>query len=78
VIVERTSFFCEDRDQLTVQHVPEWIYRATYPAWFLSEKRFLTAFAERYRVVASFPTADAINPERGRAYWKGFIFEIVS
>ncbi len=78
VIVDRTSFFGEDRDLLTVQHVPEWIYRATYPAWFLSEKRFLHAFAKRYRVVASFPAADAIHPERGRAYWKGFIFEIAS
>jgi putative methyltransferase (TIGR04325 family) len=78
VIVDRTSFFCEDRDRLTVQHVPEWIYRATYPAWFLSEKRFLNAFAKRYRAVASFPAADAINPEGGRAYWKGFIFEIDS
>ncbi len=31
-------FLCGNRDLLTVQHVPEWVYRATYPAWFLSEK----------------------------------------
>lgn len=76
VIVDRTAFFSADRDLLTVQHVPEWIYRATYPAWFLSEKRFLSWFSKRYRLVASFPAADDISPEAGSAYWKGFIFEI--
>lgn len=77
VIVDRTAFFAHDRDLLTVQHVPEWIYRATYPAWFLSEKRFLSCFSTCYRLVASFPASDAIHPEKGNGYWKGFIFEVV-
>ena len=76
VIVDRTAFFRGDRDLLTVQHVPEWIYRATYPAWFLSEKRFLSSFSQCYRLVGSFPAADALHPEKGRADWKGFLFEI--
>jgi putative methyltransferase (TIGR04325 family) len=78
IIVDRTAFFCGDRDLLTVQHVPEWIYQATYPAWFLCEKRFLQSFRERYRLVASFPASDAIDPEKGSAQWKGFLFEIRS
>src|SRR5207249_4552400 len=48
VIVDRTPFMRDGRDRLTVQHVPAWIYEASYPAWFLSEERFLTCFHARY------------------------------
>jgi putative methyltransferase (TIGR04325 family) len=76
IIVDRTPFCRGDRDLLTIQHVPEAIFRATLPAWFLSEKRFLSWFSKRYRLVASFPASDDICPEAGSAYWKGFVFEI--
>ena len=75
VIVDRTAFFAGGRDLLTVQHIPEWIYRATYPAWFLCEKRFLSYFNKRYRLVASFASLDALRLENGSGDWKGFIFE---
>ena len=76
IIVDRTAFFRGDRDLLTVQHVPESIFRATLPAWFLSEKRFLSAFGKHYRLVAGFTASDALQPEQGPADFKGFIFEI--
>lgn len=78
VIVDRTAFFSGNRDLLTVQHVPDWIYRASYPAWFLSEERFLHSFGKHYRLVASFAALDALHPEKGSAAWKGFIFELQS
>ncbi len=76
VIVDRTAFFAENRDLLTVQYVPDSIYRASYPAWFLSEERFLNSFRTHYRLVASFTALDGLDPEKGSAVWKGFIFEL--
>jgi putative methyltransferase (TIGR04325 family) len=76
IIVDRTAFASNGRDRLTVEHVPAWIYPASYPSWFLSEKRFLAHFEPRYKLVASFPALDAIDPEGGKAKYKGFIFEL--
>jgi putative methyltransferase (TIGR04325 family) len=76
IIVDRTAFFRGDRDLLSVQHVPESIYRATLPVWFLSETRFLSAFGTRYRMVAGFAALDALHPEKGCADFRGYIFEI--
>lgn len=76
VIVDRTAFMRNGTARLTVQHVPEWIYRASYPAWFLSEQRFIECFEPRYKLIASFPALDATQPEGGEADYKGFIFEL--
>jgi len=76
VIVDRTAFFCGNRDRLTVQHVPEWIFPVTLPAWFLSEERFLSMFRNRYQLITGFPACDALHLAKGTAVSKGFIFEI--
>jgi putative methyltransferase (TIGR04325 family) len=76
VIIDRTAFLEADRDRLTVQTVPEWIYPASYPAWFLSETRLTqTMTAARYGLVADFPGSDDVSPEGEPAYFKGFIYE---
>jgi putative methyltransferase (TIGR04325 family) len=76
VIVDRTPFLRSDRDRLTIQHVPEWLYPASYPAWFFGETRFLRLFESAgYRLVADFPGADNYSPPGDAAYFKGFIFE---
>jgi len=76
IIVDRTAFAPNGRDRLTVEHVPAWIYPASYPSWFLSEKRFLAHLDQRYKQPASFPARDTIAPEGGEAVYKGFIFEL--
>ena len=75
VIVERTGFMSDGSDRLTVQHVPEWIYPATYPAWFLSEMSFRKCFQPRYDLVCDYAGADCVHPEGGTAYFKGFMFD---
>jgi len=76
VIVDRTPFLASDRDRLTVQTVPEWIYPATYPAWFLSETKFAGMFAEAgYEIVADFDGADTVSLPDESSYFKGFIYE---
>ena len=75
-IVDRTAFLAADRDRLTVQTVPEWIYPASYPAWFLSETKFAAMFAAAgYRLVADFSGADTVSLPDETAYFKGFIYE---
>jgi putative methyltransferase (TIGR04325 family) len=76
IIVDRTAFASDGRDRLTVEHVPAWIYSASYPSWFLSEKRFLAEFDEGYQLVADFSALDTLEPEGGKAAYKGFIFEL--
>jgi putative methyltransferase (TIGR04325 family) len=57
VVVDRTPCSALERDVLTVQKVPEEIYRASYPCWILSRRRLLDAFGPRYRLLASFADA---------------------
>ena len=75
VIVDRTPFMRSGRDRLTVQRVPPWIYEASYPAWFLSEQRFLACFEKDYRLLTSFSALDTHHPEGDEADYKGFIFQ---
>jgi putative methyltransferase (TIGR04325 family) len=75
VVVERTPFLRSGRDRLTVQQVPEWIYPASYPAWFFSEARFRACFAQRYELVAEYAGADVVSLEGETPYFKGFQFQ---
>jgi putative methyltransferase (TIGR04325 family) len=75
VIIDRTAFMRDGRERLTVEHVPEWIYRASYPAWFLSRKLFMAKFHARYDLLAEFHALDTAQPEGREADYKGFIFE---
>jgi len=75
IIVDRTPFIANGMSRLTVQHVPKRIYRACYPAWFLSEKDFIAKFVRQYERIATWPALDKHNPKGGRAEYKGFLFE---
>ena len=76
VVVDRTPYMCDGNTRLTVEHVPAWIYPASYPAWFLSEERFLACFGSRYQLVARFPALDDLQPEAGEAKTWGHIFDL--
>jgi len=76
IILDRTPFMVNGIARLTVQHVPEWIYPASYPAWFLSENEFLAKCVAHYERIATWPAMDKHNPEGGRAEYKGFLFEL--
>ena len=76
VIVDRTAFTARGRDRLTVQHVPSWIYEASYPAWFFSEARLRACFDGHYGLVCEFPRADIVHLDGDEVYFKGFHFQI--
>ena len=79
LILDRTAFLRGDRDRLTVQAVPEWIYPASYPSWFLSESKLTRAITGGgYHLVSDFKGTDDLSPKDapGSGYYKGFIFDL--
>jgi len=78
VIVDRTPMLHGERDRLTVQRVPPFIYgRAVrYPAWFLGRNRFMGNFASDYLVESEFPALDSPYWIDGScAVFSGFLFD---
>jgi putative methyltransferase (TIGR04325 family) len=79
VIVDRAAFLAADRDRLTVETVPDWIYPASYPSWFLSETKVTGAVtAAGYSLVADFAGIDRLAPPDEAAYFKGFICDLAA
>ena len=76
IVFDRTPFMLNGMARLTVQYVPRRIYRASYPAWFLSENEFLAKFEGRYEKIVTWPALDKHHPQGGRAEYKGFLFEL--
>jgi putative methyltransferase (TIGR04325 family) len=77
ILVDRTAFIEGPAERITVQVVPDEIYKASYPAWFLNEEKFIQAFMSQYKLVTSLPdTIDGEDIVDGyRVYRKGFLFE---
>ncbi len=59
ILIDRTPFLENNcRDRLTVQYVPECIYKASYPARFFCKGNILKAFSPEYKLILEF---DAIG-----------------
>jgi len=79
IIIDRTAFIDSEKERITVQIVPESIYKASYPAWFLNEDKFKKAFLSGYELIDEFNSK--FDPEEfledgKRAYRKGFLFKL--
>jgi putative methyltransferase (TIGR04325 family) len=55
IIVDRTLLNEGTADRLTVQKVPEYIFTASYPCWFIGKQRLLAQFEKKYMLMAEFP-----------------------
>jgi putative methyltransferase (TIGR04325 family) len=76
VIMDRTPFLASGRDRITIQTIPEWIYPASYPAWFFSEAKVGRALtAAGYSLVSEFAGADTVSLPDEPAYFKGFLYD---
>ena len=78
LIIDRTAFIEGEKDRLTVQSVPPQIYDASYPSWFLNEKKFLSYILNKYILLADFESfADEVSfmEDGARCYRKGFFFK---
>lgn len=78
IIIDRTAFIEGEKERITKQIVPEFIYKASYPAWFLNEKKFIKAFSSNYELVRDFKSAfdpDGVMEDGKKVYRKGFYFK---
>ena len=70
ILFDRTAFIAGDKDRLTVQTVPESIYKAKYPAWFLSWSKFHAVVTKAgYEITWEFPGIDSSDI----GFYKGFL-----
>ncbi len=72
IIFDRTPFVRQGDERLTIQRVSPSIYKASYPAWFFNEKKFLHIFSNTYNLIAEFAASDKANIP---CVFKGFIFK---
>jgi len=77
ILIDRTSFIDSEKERITIQIVPENIYKASYPAWFLNKNKFIKAFigydlCEEFESEVSLPVQLEKNVT---ANWKGFILK---
>lgn len=70
LILDKMPFIEGDVDRLTVQHTPNSIYEASYPAWFFSEKKMKVRLSEKYRIIEEYQCRDEANI---KSSYKGII-----
>lgn len=75
VILDRTIVNESISDRIYVQHVPDSIYRASYPCRSLSESRLIAAFQRQYRLLSDFPSLAFPALRRIKSDFKGYLFE---
>lgn len=62
ILIDRTPFIEDSSNRLTVQSVPETIYKASYPAWFFSGNKFDELISKiGYRIVKKFAGDDNVG-----------------
>jgi putative methyltransferase (TIGR04325 family) len=79
VIIDRTWFLEAERgDILTIQTVPEWIYKAAYPAWFLALGKFKEYIKSKYDIIFKWSALDQHNLSGFRTCGLGFVLKRIS
>jgi putative methyltransferase (TIGR04325 family) len=76
IILDRTAFIDGESDTISIQNVPEDIYKASYPAWFFAKDKLIKQFKE-YAILGSFN--NGFTPDSSlngkRIYWEGMILK---
>jgi putative methyltransferase (TIGR04325 family) len=77
IIIDRTAFSDLNTDLLTIQNVPEFIYKASYPSWFFSKEKF-GQFFENYEIILDFNSdfdKNTVISNNIPVYWQGFLLK---
>lgn len=78
IIIDRTAFLESKNERITIQIVPEFIYKASYPAWFFNEQKFVDAFLQDYKLISEFDSKFDSREQLQDEVWayrKGFVFK---
>jgi putative methyltransferase (TIGR04325 family) len=76
IILDRTSFVEGIADILTIQDVPDDIYKASYPAWFFNKLKLEEILLKNYKLISYFDngfTPPTIINGINKVYWNGII-----
>lgn len=74
LLIDRMPFINSEYDRLTVQKVPPYIYKASYPAWFFSYKKFIANIQQHYTILAEYKCNDIANI---KSTYKGLILKLI-
>ena len=77
IMIDNTFFNFENRDRITIQHVPPSIYLASYPCWFLSYEKVKKTIAEKYAIVSEHKNDSNIFLDGRSIQYKGFLAKII-
>lgn len=75
IVIDRTIVSGADHDAIYVQHVPAWIYRASYPVWALSKRRLQDRFDYAYELISMHRSLDFPETASIGSSFEGFIFK---
>jgi putative methyltransferase (TIGR04325 family) len=73
ILIDRTLFIDKNEDRLTIQKVPEKIYKASYCCWLLSESKFVSMISKKYQLIYDFTIDENINI---KSLYKGYFFKL--
>lgn len=62
LIIERTPFINDCEDIITIQNIPKWIYKSSYPMHVFSMKKFINYIRGKWEIIAE------INTEEGECF----------
>lgn len=78
IIIDRTAFVNAAHDVLTIQQVPNDIYKATYPAWFFAKQKLEAVLLKKYKLISYFDsgfTPPSIINGKDKVNWNGLILK---
>lgn len=78
IVIDRTAFIKSEEDRITVQIVPEEIYKASYPAWFFNKEKFIKSFSKDYSLLTEFDSKfdpEELLDDNVESYRRGFVFK---
>ncbi|GAB3927657.1 methyltransferase, TIGR04325 family [Mucilaginibacter myungsuensis] len=79
LIIDRTPIIKEGKDRLTIQTVPDYIYKASYPAWFFNERELVKRIVPHYNLMAETDPYPGVSNDLGdgvRSFYKGWVFQL--
>lgn len=78
IVFYRTAFVNRNNHLLTVQYVPQSIYKASYPAWFFNEEKLTSILSKDYYIEQEFPgdIETEIMVGENKCYWKCLVFKL--
>jgi len=77
LIIDRTPFSAKESHAILVQHVPAWVYEASYPLWVFGEQSFLDEMSRRWRLTSLHESSEgsAVSASGFSFSYKGMLFE---